>query len=143
MTLNMHDVVRGAVQAVNDDIPGTVYVSTGYAMSRGIAAPAFTPVAANLQVQALTQQALQMLRNVEYAEGRETMYAYGNFAGIQRPDQTGMGYVQETLTSRWFAITHVIEWWEGWCQLVVTRQLNASTIAALQAQLINGANPPS
>ena len=141
MTLNMHDIVRGAIQAVVDDVPGTVYVSTGYTSTRGISVPTYTSVTASLQIQALSQQALQHLRNVNYAEGRETIYAYGNFSGIDRPDQTGNGVVQVTGSGQWFAITNVIEWWPGWCQLVVTRQLNAANIAALIAQIQNGANP--
>jgi hypothetical protein len=142
MGLNLHDLVRGPIQAVNPDVAGTVYVSTGTALTRGISVPTFSTVAAMLQVQAAPHSPVLHERGVLYVENKETIYAYGNFSDLERPDQVGGALVQVTATSQWFAVTQVIEWWPGWCQLEVTRQLNAANITALLAQIQNGTNPP-
>lgn len=142
MGLNMHDVVRGAIQTVNDDVPGTIYIGTGYAVVRGISTPTFNPVPAQLQIQAQAHSPLQHRNGALYAENLQTIYAYGNFDNIDRPDQSSGTLVRVTATGEWYAVTQVIEWWTNWCQLQVTRQLNAPNIAALLAQIQNGANPP-
>lgn len=141
MSLNLHDMVRGAIQGVNEDVPGTVYVSTGRTVVRGITQPAFSAVAAALQVQALSHQRLLATRGALYAENRQTIYAYGNFSDLERPDQIGQGVIQIASTGQWFMIVQVVEWWPGWCHLEVTRQLNAANVQALIAQIQNGAVP--
>ena len=142
MSLNLHDIVRGAIQAVNDDTAGTVYTSTSTAPVRGIPQPAFISAPAQLQIQALAHSRLLSLRGALYAESRETIYAYGNLQDLARPDQVGSGVIQVTGTGQFFMIVQVIEWWPGWCHLEVTRQLNAANVQALIAQIQNGANPP-
>jgi hypothetical protein len=42
---------------------------------------------------------------------------------------------------QWYYISTVLEWWPGWCCFEVTRQLNATDINNLLAQVKNGANP--
>ncbi len=142
MSLNLHDSVRGAIQGVNEDQAGTVYVSTGSAPVRGIPQPSFNAVAAQLQLQALAHSRLLSLRGALYAESRETVYAYGNFSDLDRPDQIGSGVIQVASTGQFYMIVQVVEWWPGWCHLEVTRQLNAANVQALIAQIQNGANPP-
>jgi hypothetical protein len=142
MSLNLHDIVRGAVQAVNDDQPGIVYIATGATLTRGIAVPNFNAVPAQLQIQATPFERVEHARGVLYSENKIIIYAYGNFDGIDRPDQTGGSVVQVTGTSDWYAVTQVLEWWPGWCCLEVTRQLNATNVQARMQQIQNGANPP-
>jgi len=142
MTLNLHDCVRGAIQGVVEDVPGTVYTSSGSTIVRGIAQPSFSSAPAMLQLQALSKSRLQHLNGASYSESRETIYAYGNLNDLDRPDQVGSGVVQITATGQWFMILQVVEWWPGWCQLEVTRQLNAASVQALIAQITNGQNPP-
>ena len=138
----MHDIVRGAIQGVNEDQAGAVYVATGSSPVRGIPQPAFNAVDAQLQIQALSHTRLLATRGALYSENRETIYAYGNFADLSRPDQVGSSVVRVARTGQFYMIVQVVEWWPGWCHLEVTRQLNAANVQALIAQIQNGANPP-
>lgn len=136
---NMHAVVRGAIEAVNEDTPGTVYVSTGRTASRGILTPTFAPVTARLQVQAKQHTPLAHERGALYNNTLFSVWAYGNFNDLDRPDGSGGDVVN--FGGKWWYITQVIEWWPQWCQFEITKQLDAASIAALLAQLANGANP--
>lgn len=140
MGLNMHKVVRGAIQVVNNDIDGTVYVSTGYANTRGILTPTFAAVTARLQVQADTHDKLWHERSLAYTTGHTVVYAYGNFSDLNRP--TGKGGDIMFYKGMWQAITQVQEWWPDWCCVSVSQQLDAATLDALLALIKNGSVPP-
>lgn len=138
--LNLHAIVRGAITAVNPDVPGEVYLSTGATTLYGIRTPTFALLPANrLQVQALSHEDLYHLNGLEYAGNMSKLYAYGNFAGIIRPEGKGGDLVR--LGTEWWAIQHVLEWWPGWCSVSITRQVNAANLEALLAQLANGTVP--
>lgn len=145
MSLNMHGIVRGAIQTVNEDTPGVVYVSTGNANARGILTPTFTPVAARLQIQAQKHDPIRHANNVAYSNSYITVYAYGDFSDIERPTGSGGDVVnfrdQSTGASRWYYISQTLEWWPGWCSFECVRQLASTDIANLLAQLQNGAPP--
>jgi hypothetical protein len=133
---NMHGVVRGAIQQVNLDTPGTVYISTGYTNTNGILTPSYMPVAAMLQVQADTHDALSHDRSLSYTTGYTTVYAFGNFSDLERPNGKGGDIIN--MSGKWYGIMQVLEWWPGWCSVSVTQQLNAASLAALQALIANG-----
>lgn len=139
---NMHDVVRGAIQTVNDDDDGTVYVSTGRTNTRGILTPTFTPVTARLQVQAKQHDPIRHENDLEYSNAYLTIYAYGNFSDIERPNSKGGDVVNIASGARagWYYISQVTEWWAQWCAFEVTTQLNAADIATLLAQIKNGSH---
>jgi hypothetical protein len=139
MNFNMHDVVRGAIETVNEDTDGIVYVSTGRTNVRGILTGAYSNVAARLQVQAKQHDPLQHERGLNYSNGYYSIWAYGNFSDIERPQGTGGDICN--FNGQWWYITQVMEWWPQWCSFEVTRQLNAADIAALLAAIANGANP--
>lgn len=140
--LNLHALVRGAIQQVNPDTPGDVYVSTGATVVRGIRTPTFALLpATRLQVQAMAHEDLYYLNGLNYAGGMSKLYAFGNFNGVTRPEGKGGDLVN--LDGQWWAIQQVLEWWPGWCSVAITRQLNAETLAALLAALANGAVPPA
>ena len=142
---NMHFTVRGAIEALNPDSTGTVYVSTGRTNNAGILTPTYAAVAARLQVQADTHDKLMLERGLGYTVDYTTVYAYGNFSDLERPDGTGgdLMYITNAAgVSQWWGITQVREWWPDWCCVSVTRQLNANTLAQLQALIANGAVPP-
>lgn len=138
MNLNLHAVVRGAITSVREDIAGTVYVSTGRQNINGILVPQFTAVGAQLQVQAQSHGATTHDGGALHQSSYYTIYAYGEFSDLDRPD--GRGGDICAFNNQFWAITKVIEWWPLWCSFEVTRQLNAATLSALLAQLANG-NP--
>jgi len=136
---NMHAVVRGAIETINTDTPGTVYVSTGRTNVRGILTPTFAPVTARLQVQASAHSGLKQERGLEYNNSFYTIYAYGNFSDLDRPTDTGGSVCN--FNSQWWYIDQVLEFWPQWCSFSVVQQLNAADLATLLAQLKNGSNP--
>lgn len=144
MGMNLHGLVRGSIQMVNDDVDGTVYVSTGRTAVRGILTPTFTPVTARLQVQAQKHTDIQHERNLQSNNGFLTIYAYGNFSDIERRDGQGGDIVNIPAGERagWYMITQVLEWWPGWCCFEVTVQLDYATIADYVAKTANGTPPP-
>lgn len=139
MAWNMHTTVRGAIEALNPDVNGTVYISTGSTNTAGILTPTYTAVSARLQVQADTHDALKLERGLGYTVDYTTVYAYGNFSDLERPD--GKGGDLMNIAGQWWGVTQVQEWWPGWACVSVTRQLNAATLQALQALIANGAVP--
>jgi len=144
MSLNLHAVVRGAIESVNTDVDGTVYVSTGNTNVRGILTPTFTAVTARLQMQAQKHTPIDHSNNLQYSNAFLTVYAYGNFSDIER--RTGQGgdlvYVPAGPRAGWYLNTQTLEWWDDWCVFEVTEQLNAVTVAQYIAQTRNGANIP-
>lgn len=139
VNFNFHDVVRGAIETINSDTPGTVYISTGRTNVRGILTPTFSAVSARLQVQANVHSGLQHERGLEYNQSLYTVWAYGNFSDLDRPTETGGSIC--TFNNTWWYINQVQEFWPQWCSFDITQQLNAADLATLLAQLKNGANP--
>lgn len=137
--MNLHDLVRGTIQAVNPDEPGAVYVSQGSANVRGILTPQFCKVDADLQVQAAKHDPYSHERGLNYTRALFTIYAYGDFADLERPAGTGGDIC--TFRGQWYYISQVLEWWPGWCAFEVTKQLDANQLATLLQFLQNGENP--
>lgn len=133
MTLNLHAIVRSAIQAVNTDTPGTVYVSTGYTNSRGKLTPQFTPVTAQLQVQSEPQSPLDHSNNLQYNNAFLRVYAYGSFSDLSRPDNQGgdVVHIKTGVWAGWWYVSKVLEWWPGWCAFEIVQQLNAAQIGDL------------
>ena len=143
MSFNMHAVVRGAIESINEDTDGTVYVNTGRTNVRGILTPTFTPVTARLQIQAQEHDPIQHERSLNYSNAYLTIYAYGNFSDIERPTSEGGDVINVPSGPRagWYYITQTFEFWPEWCAFEVTKQLNAATIQQYITQIRNGANP--
>jgi hypothetical protein len=139
--MNLHDVVRGAIQAVNPDTPGAVYVSQGSANVRGILTPQFCKVDADMQVQASRHKPVYHERGLTYTNSVFTVWAYGDFSDLDRPSGSGgdVAYFRQS----WWYVSQFLEWWPGWCSFEVTEQLNAVQISQLTALLQNGQNPTS
>lgn len=143
MSFNLHDIVRGAIETINEDTNGTVYINTGRTNVRGILTPTFTPVTARLQMQAQEHDPIQHERALNYSNAYLTIYAYGNFSDIERRTGEGGDVVNIPSGPRagWYYVTQVFEWWPDWCAFEVTQQLNAATIQQYIDQIRNGTNP--
>lgn len=139
--MNLHGIVRGAIQRVNPDDDGIVYVSTGRTAVRGVLTPTFAPVTARLQVQAQKHSGIQHERSLQSSDGFLTMYAYGNFSDIERRTKQGGDVVNIAAGPRagWYLVTTVLEWWPDWCAFEVTMQLNYTSINDYIAKTANGA----
>lgn len=145
MSMNLHGLVRGPIQQVNRDSPGTIYVSTGHTMVWGIPTPTFQTIEAQLQVQSASHESLYYLNGLTESKAISIVYAYGNFSTINRPAGTGGDLV--FVHGKWWAIQNVLEGWDDvsnpeWCSFSITQQLNAATLEGLLEQIKNGAVPP-
>lgn len=144
MSLNLHAIVRGPIQRVNRDTPGTIYVSTGHTTAGGITVPTFLAVNAQLQVQSASHESLFYLNGLTNSKAISIVYAYGNFSTINRPAGTGGDLVN--VHGKWWAIQNVLEGWDDvsnpeWCSFSITQQLSAASLEALLAQIKNGNVP--
>jgi hypothetical protein len=130
--MNLHNIVRGAINAVNPDIVGLWRESTGYtqdATGRPIPAYVDHPGVA-MQVQALTgkdlmHEAFQSMQGV-----KRSVYVQGNVQGVVRPDGTGgdlLVFPQDRGgPNRTWLVVVVLETWTpdsaGWCKVGVVLQ---------------------
>ena len=91
MALNLHAVVRGAVQAVNADIPGWWYQSNGNVIaSDGTQQPAYLqPLSVQLQVQPPSARDLKFIDFLQLQGVIRTVYMFSNPQGIVRVNQKG------------------------------------------------------
>lgn len=138
--LNLHALVRGAIQVVNPDVPGDVYLSTGSGWLDGIPTPTFALLPADrLQLQAMDHGEQFHVNAITGTRIDAKLYAYGQFSSVVRPEGKGGDLVR--LGNEWWAVQHVMEWWPGWCCVAISRQINADTLAALLKALENGAVP--
>jgi hypothetical protein len=78
-------------------------------------------------------------RALNYSTDFTTVYAYGNLADLGRPDGEGGDILN--IGGKWWYISRVNEWWSTWCSVEVSRQVNATTLAQLQALVANGSVP--
>lgn len=138
--LNLHRLVRGPITRVNPDVPVELYVSTGSTTLKGIRTPTFTQVALERgQVQDMRSEELHHLNALNVAGGMSKLYTYGRLSSVRRPD--GMGGDLVRVAGEWWAVQHVLEWWQDWGSVTIVRQVNADTLAALLVALANGSVP--
>lgn len=129
-TLNLHGIVRGAINAVNSDIAITYLASLGNTVrAGGKQVPSFAlPVLLSGQVQPIPQAKLEHYSFVNAQGIYRRVYVFGQQNAIDRIAQLGgdllkfaevPGGVQRT-----WLIEACEEQWPGWCNLVVTLQLD-------------------
>lgn len=129
-TLNLHGIVRGAINANNSDIVLLYLASTGNTTrAGGKQVPSYAnPVRLMGQVQPLTSDQLQHYDFVNAQGIYRSVYAFGQQNAIDRIVQLGGDLLQFAempggVVRSWL-IKAVPEQWPGWCNLVVVLQLD-------------------
>jgi len=127
MGLNLHSIVRGAIQSVNDDIPATLRRSTGYTTGpNGKQVPAYTDTTGNVQVQALGPTDLKHMNDLNIQGVLRKVYMYGDWGGPIRADATGGDLLKFPRTRggaiETWKIATVFETWPDWCAVGVVLQ---------------------
>lgn len=132
--MNLHAIVRPAINAVNPDREIVWLRSDGGATTTtpsGRRVPAYLePAEIRAQIQPV---AGDDLRHVEYLNLQGVLrkvYAFGDIQGVVRPDLRGGDILQFGLTRggpvRDWLVSHVLESWtpdtRGWCAVIVTLQ---------------------
>lgn len=131
MSLNLHSIVRGAIQAVNADRPVVYLQSTGYTVVNGVQTPSYAAaVTLQAQIQPPTGKDLQHVEFLNLQGTIRTVWMYSNPQAISRVDVRGGDLLQfpqftGAPVDNWL-IEHVDETWDvtggGWSKVFVTLQ---------------------
>lgn len=129
--MNLHQVVRGPIGAINPDIVGTLRRSTGYTTAPGgVRTPTYSNTTGRIQVQALSKSDLKHVNDLNLQQVDRKVYMYGDWGGPIRADQTGGDLLQFPLRGvmRTWKIVTVFETWgapigaDGWSAVGVVLQ---------------------
>lgn len=134
--MNLHSIVRGAINTVNPDIVGRWLESTGSTETAdGRPVPTYTDhTNTQLQVQALTGKDLMHVNFASMQGVKRSVYVLGNVQGVVRPDGTGgdlLVFPQDIGgAARVWLVVAVLETWTpdsaGWCKVGVVLQPDAT-----------------
>lgn len=122
--MNLHQVVAGAIAAVNPHQPAIIQLSTGPGPTApdGGRVPTYAdPIQITAQVQSLTTQDLRHLEGLNIQGSQRTIYLNGNINAISRVNMLGGDLITIQDGSIWLT-TAVIEAWPDWCKVACTRQ---------------------
>ena len=123
--MNLHALVRGAINSVNPDIPVSIQRSAGYTTSPdGTRVPVYdAPLAAMAQVQELTAADLRKLDGLNIQGAVRSVYLNGQWNGAVRPGGTGGDLL--TFQGRVWLVTAVLDQFPDWTHMAVTLQNGA------------------
>jgi hypothetical protein len=128
--VNLHGIVRGAIQTVNPDVMVPYYKSSGYTVGGSFKqAPTYAPVVnVPCQIQALTGKDLRHteLQNIQGV--LRAVYMYGNTQGLVRIEAKGgdllrFAQVPGGTIYTWLVVA-VLETWPDWSKVAVSLQLD-------------------
>lgn len=125
--MNLHAVVRGAVQAINSDIDATLRRSLGYTESAsGKQEPQYQILRGRIQVQPLDTGMIQRANNLSLQGVLRTVYLFGNWFGIVRAGEKGgdmlcFADAGSKCQSEWLVVD-VVEAWPDWTRVIVCLQ---------------------
>ncbi len=130
--LNLHAVVRGAINSVNPDMSVTYRASTGWtAAAGGVQTPTYASDATvGAQVQPLGRKDLEH-RDMANIQGvTRAVYLFGNAQGVVRPDAKGGDLLlfpqNRGGSAQVWKVCAVLETWgpdtTGWCKVGVVLQ---------------------
>lgn len=126
--LNLHAIVRGAIQAVNPDISGTWRQSSGSTQGASYKrSPSYSDSTVALQVQSAAGKDLQHPNMLNQQGVVRSVYMFGNAQGVNRVDAKGgdlLVFPQERGgTPYTWLVVAVLETWNGqWCKVGVSLQ---------------------
>lgn len=120
--MNLHALAGPAVGTVNPNKVAELFISTGYAKdATHKQVPTYsTVIMVTAQVQALTQDDLRQLQNIDQQGVSHTAYLYGEVDGVVREDNRGGDVL---VFDGWeHLVVSVLEAWPGWCKVALARQ---------------------
>jgi hypothetical protein len=123
--MNLRAVANRLTSAINPNVAATVQVSTGYTTgASGKQVPNYAaPVAATVQMQALTKKEIEHLDSMNLSQTQVAIYADMQLTGVDRTKNSGGDLV--TIGGDTWLVTAVLEGWTvaGWCKVAATRQM--------------------
>lgn len=128
--MNLHQIVRGAVTAVNPDVFGRVYVSTGQTTgASGKRTPTYDRIdGVAMQVQPLSLDDVGKLQHMDGLNPEAVLravYINGTPRGVDRVDMKGGDILY--FNAHFWLVVGVLEPWDsaGWSKVGVAKQVNA------------------
>lgn len=119
--MNLHQLVRGAISAVNPDTLAVIQTSTGYTTAaNGQQQPTYaTTYNVTVQVQGLTAPELDHVDSLNIQGTLRGFWINGNVQGTVRSLGKGGDILTMANGSTWLVV-HVLETWDsaGWCHVV-------------------------
>jgi len=121
--MNLHNIVRGAIGAINPHTQAKLFRSIGYTTGDdGVQVPRYADaVTVSVQIQPLSDSDLKQLDGLNIQGDARAAYLNGQWDGVIRPDKKG-GDLLVVGTTRWLVIQS-LEDWPDWTKLAVQRQL--------------------
>jgi len=122
--MNLHNLVRGVVGAVNPDIPVTIKPSAGSTEDdTGRVIPAYgADIAAYGQKQPLTGRDIERFQQQNIQGVTCKMHLNGNYEGLFRVLGKGGDLLQ--FGGQTYLVASVMERWPDWCCVALTMQLD-------------------
>lgn len=130
--MNLHSIVRAAINTVNPDITGMWRENTGYTEAPdGRPVPTYNDhPGIQMQVQALSGKDLRHEAFMSMQGVKRSVYVQGNVQGVVRPDGTGGDRLvfpaDRGGPPREWLVVVVLETWTpdaaGWCKVGVVLQ---------------------
>lgn len=131
MALNLHNAVRGAIDALNPTFSAVWRRSSGYTVATsGIQTPTYVDMTVTMRVQALSGRDLKHEAFLNMQGVKRSVYLYGNVQGVVRPNVQGGDILQfpenRGGSNRDWLVVVVLETWTpdatGWCKVGVVLQ---------------------
>lgn len=128
--MNLNNLVRGPIGAVNPNVLGTWRKSTGYATAdTGKRSPTYRDMGCvTIQEQALSADELKQLDSLNIQGIRRAFWIDGDVEGVDRTVTPGKGGDIIVVPSGTYLIVQVFETWTqgGWCHCAGQRQQAAA-----------------
>lgn len=130
MGLNLHSIVRGAINSVNPDIIGLWRTSTGSTTAaNGRQSPTYTEAEVHMQVQALTGKDLKHPALLSVQGVTRGVYMYGTVQGVSKPQVKGGDILRFRMVDggellNWLVVAELEQWNPNgaWCKVAVVLQ---------------------
>lgn len=120
--MNLHNIVRSVIPAVNPDITATLCRSDGWTTGEGRQRiPKYLPdIQITIQLQPLSRGDLQHVDGLNMQGIFKSIHVNGNFWSVNRNQQKG-GDLFIINGETWLVI-EPLELWPDWCRLLVALQ---------------------
>ena len=122
--MNLHNIVRPAITAINPDQPVTIKVNQGNQhFSGGIVEPLWETISAMAQVQPVLSNEIQFIDNYVSSSEYRNFYLNGAYSGLNRRSTTGGDII--TWDGKDYFVDSEPEPWNtvGWTKVRGVRQL--------------------
>lgn len=131
--MNLHAIVRGAINSINPDLPVTVKQNTGYTTDAAFKrTPTYSNTATTGQVQALSGKDLKQLESqgIQVQGVMRAVYLNGDWQGLRRYTQQGGDLlvfdIPDGTPATWLVVQVLETWHVGWCKVAVSLQMDAT-----------------